>query len=372
MRRSVREALVGFSLLAAIGSGLGLWLWLKGISLSRDTWNIQASFLDAAGLAARSPVSYRGVQVGSVRRIKVTDRAVIADLEITDPSLRLSRPVLARVGTGSLLGGDAVVSLLSAGKPLPAAGPGPRDRRCDDSRMVCDRGKVAGIAAASLDSVTETVQKLLDEADRSKLVPQMVAATRTFEATAREAQQLTRESQLFIRDGQRLVKDLNGSVVKVDPILANLNSATADAAKATRHASNLAAALDNPRTKADLQATLANAKKLTDHWQAVGGDVSKLTGDPKFMDGIRSVSVGLAKFFEELYPAPTDAARERDARRRARRGGDPGANASRAPFVRAGASRPTLPPRPPGARPRASSAADQNMQRRGPQLPQQP
>ena len=35
MRRSVREALVGFTVLAAIASGLGLWFWLKGVSLAR-------------------------------------------------------------------------------------------------------------------------------------------------------------------------------------------------------------------------------------------------------------------------------------------------------------------------------------------------
>jgi hypothetical protein len=37
----------------------------------------------------------------------------------------------------------------------------------------------------------------------------------------------------------------------------------------------------------------------------VGGDVEKLTADPQFMDGLRSVSIGLGKFFDELYPAQT-------------------------------------------------------------------
>ena len=37
----------------------------------------------------------------------------------------------------------------------------------------------------------------------------------------------------------------------------------------------------------------------------MGGDVSKLTGDPQFVDGIRSLAIGLGKFFEELYPAQT-------------------------------------------------------------------
>ena len=66
MRRSVREALVGFSLLAAIASGLGLTFWLRGISLSSRNWRVQASFENAGGLAERSPVAFRGVVVGSV------------------------------------------------------------------------------------------------------------------------------------------------------------------------------------------------------------------------------------------------------------------------------------------------------------------
>jgi phospholipid/cholesterol/gamma-HCH transport system substrate-binding protein len=319
MRRSVREALVGFSLLTAIASGLLLWFWLRGISLSRNTWTIQASFADAGGLAVRSPVSFRGVLVGNVRRIRVTDAAVVADLEINDPRLRLARPLVARVAAASLLGGDAQVSLLTSGGPLPSGLPGPREKGCNDSRMVCNGGKVNGIAAANLDTVTQTVQDLLDQAERDKLVPQMVEATAAFSNTAKETEKLTKVGQQFLRDAQALVNELNRSVGKVDPILSNLNVASADAAKATKHVSNLTAALDNPKTVADLQATFTNAKRLTDRWSAVGQDVSKLTGDPEFLDGIRSVSIGLGKFFEELYPAEVDAARARQDREEARR-----------------------------------------------------
>jgi len=319
MRRSVREALVGFSLLAAIASGLGLWFWLRGISLSRSNWTIRASFSDAGGLAVRSPVRFRGVLVGNVRRITVTDAAVVADLEITDPQLRLARPLVARVGSASLLGGDSQVSLLAGGGPLPPDLPGPRAKGCNDTRMVCNGGRVSGIAAASLDSVTETVQQLLNQAEKERLVHQMVEATVAFTRTARETEQLTKSGQVFLRDAQVLVDQLNRSAGKVDPLLTNLNQASRDAARATKHAANLTAALDNPRTVADLQATLANARQLTGRWSAVGGDVNKLTGDPKFLEGLRSVSIGLGKFFEELYPAQVDAARDRQDREQARR-----------------------------------------------------
>ena len=85
------------------------------------------------------------------------------------------------------------------------------------------------------------------------------------------------------------------------------SAASVDAKRATYHASKLAARLDNPKLTADLQATMANARLLTDRWQAVGGDVQKLTGDPKVAENIRSVSRGLARFFDDLYPSHADA-----------------------------------------------------------------
>ena len=294
-------------------------MWLKGMSLSRNTWIIRASFPDAAGLAERSPVYFRGVLVGTVRRVEVTDQAVLTDLVITDPKLRLSRPVVARVGVGSLLGGDAVVALLSSGQPLPKTLPGPRERGCDNKRMVCDQGKVQGMTAPGLETVTETVQQLLEEVERQKLVPQMVAATKTFEKAADEAGQLTKESKFFVRDAQKLVNQFNPLVKKTEPILDNLNAASADAAQASKNVKNFTAALDDPKTVADLQATLANAKQLTARWDAVGGDVRKLTADEDFINGIRSVSAGLGRFFEDLYPAEVDAARAREEREKARK-----------------------------------------------------
>jgi phospholipid/cholesterol/gamma-HCH transport system substrate-binding protein len=328
MRRSVREALVGFTVLAGITGGLGIWLWLRGVSVGRSHWTIEARFADAAGLAQRSAVTFRGVLVGNVRKVKVTDQAVIAELEITDPELRIARPVMARVAASSLLGGDAAVALISAGQPLPEGVVGPRDRRCDPALMVCDGAKVRGVAAPTIDTVTETVQNLLNQAEREKLVEKLADTTVRFETTAKEAERLTRDGQSFVRDGRRLVAGLQRVVDRTDPILAdvtaagrNINAASADAAKASRSARNIAAAIDNPRSLADLQATLANARRLTDQWQAVGGDVRKLTDDPKFMDGIRAVSVGLGKFFEELYPAQVDAARNRDQGDSRRRSG---------------------------------------------------
>jgi phospholipid/cholesterol/gamma-HCH transport system substrate-binding protein len=302
MRRSVREALVGFSLLAAVVSGLGLWFWLKGVTLSRGNWTMVASFKDAAGLATRSPVYYRGVMVGRVSGIKVSGEEVIARLEITDADLRLARPLVARVGAGSLLGGDAVVSLLSGGNPLPRQSPSARDRSCDNQRMVCDGGKVRGVEAPTLESVTATVQGLLEQVDQERLVKRLVRATDSFDKTAEEIRRLSAHGETFVDNADQLVTGLTGVVGKTDPIVNNLQAASLDARQASQSVKRLSARLDNPQVVGDLQATMANARRLTERWEAVGNDVQKLTGDPTFVEGMRRVSVGLGRFFEDLYP----------------------------------------------------------------------
>ena len=53
MRRSVREAIVGFSIVGAIAGFAGTMLWLRGVRLGSETWTVTAEFANAGGLAAR-------------------------------------------------------------------------------------------------------------------------------------------------------------------------------------------------------------------------------------------------------------------------------------------------------------------------------
>lgn len=301
MRRSVREAIVGFSLLAAIASAVGLTYWLRGVSFSRNTWTLQVRFAQAEGLAERSPVVFRGVQVGNVRSVRVTPESVLANLEITNTDLRLARPVVAEVGEATLLGGQAQVNLIARGSPLAPGSPSPTSPACPPARMLCSGAQISGVSGATLQSVTALMQKLLQQGDEARLVSRFATLALTFDRTSRDA-------SAFMKDGQSLVKQLETSVRRAQPTIDNLNASSA-------HARRLLAALDNPRTVAELRRTVANAERLTARWEAVGGDVNKLSADPQFMNGVRSVTIGLGKFFEELYPAQTAAAQERPARR---------------------------------------------------------
>ncbi|SBO43731.1 MlaD family protein [Cyanobium sp. NIES-981] len=302
MRRSVREAIVGFSLLAAVTGAAGFSLWLRGLSLTRQFWTVEATFSQAGGLAARSPVVFRGVMVGSVRSVRVTPEAVVAELEITNPSLKLALPAKAVVGQGSLLGGEAQVALISTGKPMEATAPSPRAPGCPRSRMLCNGSRIEGSEQPTLGSVISQMEQLLKQGEKEQLVQKFAGVATSVDRTSKDA-------AAFLQEGRALVGSLDQSVQEARPAIANIRASSA-------HLRRLIAALENPKTVAQLQQTVTNAEQLTARWDAVGGDVNKLTADPRFMDGLRSVAVGLGEFFEELYPAQTAAARDKAKRER--------------------------------------------------------
>lgn len=293
MRRSVREAIVGFSIVGALVGFTGTMLWMRGYRLGSEAWTVTAEFADAGGLAERSPVTYRGIVVGVVQKVTVTPAAVQAVLEINADDLRLPMPVTAAVGTGSLLGGDAQVNLVSTGHAgmVSASTPGPKSDRCAPAKVLCAGAKIRGQEAASLDTVTATMQRLLTEAEELKLVSSLVNSSKEFDAVAKEA--------------RTVLAQLGDELERATPTITNLNVATAEAAEAARHIKNLSGALDNPQTVNDLKQTVSNARSLTQRFDAVGGDLEQLTDDPAFMKAVRDVAIGLGALFQELYPAQT-------------------------------------------------------------------
>ena len=284
MRRSVRDAIVGFTVIGGIIGFASTALWLRGIRMGSSQWSLTARFNDAAGLAERSPVTYRGIVVGSVRSIAVTPEAVVAELEINKGDLRLPLPVTATVGAGSLLGGDAQVALVSDGPPLPRNAPLPSGGDCQPTRQLCNGGTVVGQESPSLSTVTATMQELLAQVQDERVIPNVVASLEQIEATTKEFEALTLQ--------------LQHELAKAAPVIRNLEAATA-------HVNNIASSLDNPQTVSELKQTAANAAQLTATIDAVGGDVAQLTGDPEFMKGVRNLTIGLGELFGEIYPAQT-------------------------------------------------------------------
>ncbi|WP_115126952.1 MlaD family protein [Synechococcus sp. GEYO] len=305
MRRSVREALVGFSIVGAIAGFAGTMLWLRGVRLGSESWTVTADFANAGGLAARSPVTFRGIMVGTVRSVDVTPMSVKATLEINADDLQLPLPVKAAVSSASLLGGDSQVELVTSGAPLPKNAPKPKSGRCRNSGILCNGATISGESASSLSSVTASLEQLLNEAQKSNLIPALVESTKQFGITSQDASKFLNTADVAAENVDTLVHQLRAEVARAKPTIENLNRATAEAADAAAHINNLAGAIDNPETVSDLKQTVTNARDLTARLDSVGGDIEQLTDDPRFMKSLRSVMIGLGTLFEEVYPAQT-------------------------------------------------------------------
>ena len=284
MRRSVRDAIVGFTVIGGIIGFASTALWLRGVRLGSSYWSLTARFNDAAGLSERSPVSYRGILVGSVRSIEVTPEAVVAELEINKSDLRLPLPVTATVGSSSLLGGRAKVALVSRGMPLPKDAPFPHAPDCQPTRQLCSGGNVVGQEAPNLSTVTASMHQLLTQMQDERVIPNMTESFGRINSTTKKFEALTLQ--------------LQEELAKAAPVIRNLELATA-------HINNIVASLDNPQTLSELQQTVANAAQLTATIDAVGGDVAQLTSDPEFMKGVRNLTIGLGEMFGEIYPTQT-------------------------------------------------------------------
>jgi len=280
-------------------------LWLRGVRLGSETWTVQADFQNAGGLAARSPVTFRGITIGTVRSIKVTPLAVRATLEINQDDLKLPLPVTATVSEASLLGGDSQVALVTTGAPVPDNAPGPKAGNCRNRGVLCDGDSLPGKLGASLTSVTTSLEQLLDQAQKADLIPELVKSTKQFGTTSQDASRFLDTADVAAQNVDALVQQLRDEVARAQPTIDNLNKATAEAASAAASINNLAKAFDNPETVSDLKQTVTNARDLTARIDAVGGDIEQLTEDRQFMQGLRSVMIGLGAFFDEVYPART-------------------------------------------------------------------
>ena len=285
MRRSFRDAIVGFSIIGGIAAFAGSMLWLRGVRIASSTWEIKATFADASGLSERSPVTYRGINIGSVERISITSDAVEALIKIDKTDLILPLPVSAKVSNSSLLGGDVEVALISNGVILNQSIPLPLSKECPNEKILCNGAKIEGKPLNSISTLSEELEKIVKQAGEEDLMQRLVDSTEQFDRTQRELEELILQAKIELR--------------KADPILTELS-------KASYHLNNILAAINNPKTLEDIQETASSTRQLTARINDIGEDMNKIMEDEELMNAFRNVTIGLGQFFNEIYPSETN------------------------------------------------------------------
>ncbi len=281
MRRSLRDAFVGFSLLGGLVIFSGAMLWLRDFRLGSKTWEISASFKDASGLAKMSPVTYRGIIVGSVQKISFTPNTVETKIKLNNDNLILPKPVIAKIVTSSMLGGDAQLSLISLGKSLNKNELITVNKDCPQKRILCSGDEIKGVEMVSISSLTEGINGIIDEADRQAIVNKVSESIQQFDRTQANLDELVLLSK--------------SELIRAKPIISELT-------KASFHLNNILESLDNPETLKDIQELASTSSSLTKKIDQMSSDMGNIMEDKELINALKRVTIGLSKLFDDIYP----------------------------------------------------------------------
>ncbi len=281
MRRSLRDSIVGFSLLGGILIFTFFSFWLRGIKLSSKNWHLFAEFNNASGLSKKSPVTYRGILVGSIEDILFTNESIKAKIVLNNPEIVLPKPAFARVVTNSFLGGDVQVALETSEKEIPKNIAKPTSEKCNAKYIICEGDIITGKQLSSLSNITSKISKLLKESNQENLIENIVNSVDQFDRTQENLDELIYLSKQ--------------EILRIEPLIKEITIAA-------NHLNNILSTIDDEETLNDIKLTIEAAKSISSKIDYISDDFEKLTNDKELTKSIRDLTIGLSKFLNEIYP----------------------------------------------------------------------
>ena len=281
MRRSLRDSIVGFSLLGGILIFTFFSFWLRGVKLSSKNWYLFAEFDNASGLSKKSPVSYRGILVGSIDDILFTNESIKAKIILNNNDIILTKPVFAKVVTNSFLGGDVQVALETSERAIPKNVAKPTSEECDTKLIVCEGDIITGKQLSSLSNITNKISQLLKVSNQENLIENIVKSIDQFDKTQENLDEL-----IFLSKQE---------ILRVKPLIQEITVAA-------NHLNSILSTIDNKETLNDIKLTINAAKSISGKLVDMSDDFEKLTNDKELTKSIRDLTIGLSKFFNEIYP----------------------------------------------------------------------
>ncbi len=281
MRRSLRDSIVGFSLLGGILIFTFFSFWLRGVKLSSKNWYLFAEFNNASGLSKKSPVTYRGILVGSIEDILFTNESIKAKIVLNNPEIILPKPAFARVVTNSFLGGDVQVSLETSEKTIPKNTAKAITEECDSKLIICQGDTITGKQLSSLSNITNRINQLLKESNQENLVENIVNSIDQFDRTQENLDELIYLSKQ--------------EIIRVKPLIKELTTASG-------HLNNILSAINDEETLKDIKLTIDSAESISGKLDNMSDDFEQLMKDKELTKSLRDLTIGLSKFLNEIYP----------------------------------------------------------------------
>ncbi len=280
MRRSYRDAIVGFSLIGGVVIFSGLTFWLKGLTVSSSTWQVTANFNDATGLSEGTPVTFRGIQIGHVKKIIFTPKYVQAEIKVSKKNLMLFKPIFAKVETSSLLGGDAAISIISEGTPIEGLVYSPKKDNCPSEIILCKDDVIKGYGLENISKLTGELNKLINQAGSQEIISKIITSIEQFDSTQANLDELIKLSK----------KEL----IKAQPIIQELT-------KTVDHINSILSSIDDPQVLSDIKLTANSIRSFTAKLDRITDRVDVLINDDDLTNALKDAAIGIGKLFNDIY-----------------------------------------------------------------------
>ena len=281
MRRSLRDSIVGFSLLGGLIIFSLFSFWLRGIKLSSKNWHLFAEFSNASGLSKKSPVTYRGILVGSVEDIIFTNESIKAKVVLNNPDIMLPQPAFAKVVTNSFLGGDVQVALEAGKQTIPKGAEKATSKKCKSELIVCQGDTISGRQLSSLSNLTNRLNQLLKESNQENLIENIVNSIDQFDRTQENLDELIYLSKK--------------EILRIKPLINDLTIAAG-------HLNKILATVDDDETLEDIRSTLEATSSISQKLDSMADDFQSLMRDKELTSALRDLTIGISKFLNEVYP----------------------------------------------------------------------
>lgn len=286
-------AKVGLTVVLALALGIGLWFWLS--HLNPDTYVVRVRFLDTRGLSRQSVVRMQGVAIGEVTRIDLDTHGTPPFM----PEVRLAIKKEYNIPADShfdIVSGILITTPQLQVTPGSSANALPRD----NTALVINRSVPLGVLASlspelagSLSNLDKTVKtlnakmgvtfdKLNNTLDSTKPI---LKHTDEFIVTARDA----------AASAKSIVADPN-TKVQLQAVLANFRKVSEDAAVTSTQLSSYVKELTNKksgpveRLTSKLNDVLGHIDSTLDSADAVVNKLTEQVTDPRFQQSLQETT----------------------------------------------------------------------------------
>jgi len=342
--RTIREGSVGLLILLALGIFGSLLLWLRGLSLGNRSYRAIVEFPNVVGMVEGSPVRYRGVIVGKVRRIRPGTQFAEVEIQISPATVQIPRDSVIQTNQAGLIG-ETAIDIVPRQEVVETVATNPLAADCAGSGIICDGDRLPGEVGVTFDALISSTIRLSNQFSDPELIENLKALTFNSSRAAAGVTTLTGEVTELAKSVQLELRTLAGSAnrtttsvggaatqlgltaAQVNSLLAanrsaisgtlanleqasnqvrllttrltplvddsafvqNLNALSENAARASLTLRSLTEAIGTPENVLALQQTLDSARATFQNAEKITADLDELTGDPTFRNTVRDL-----------------------------------------------------------------------------------